>query len=148
MKITLDTNVLIRSHGRAKGAARRVLEWIERSEHELVLSQSMIYELEEVLGYPQVRKVTGLTDEEMASYVAYVVKLAKLVDLGKPAVFSFHDVDDWMVLRTAIEGEVDVLCTLDGHFRHPSLAPVYKHHGIEVMTDVELLTRLRRTVTE
>ena len=90
MKITLDTNVLIRSHGRAKGAARRVLEWIERSEHELVLSQSMIYELEEVLGYPQVRKVTGLTDEEMASYVAYVVKLAKLVDLGKPAVFSLQ----------------------------------------------------------
>ena len=123
MRITLDTNVLIRSHCRANGVARRLLECIERGPHVLVLSQTLLYEVEEVFGYPRVRRLTGLTGAQVTIYITHLANLAKLVDIGRPEPFAVHDIDDWMVLRTAIQGKVDVLCTMDGDLRHPSSDP-------------------------
>ncbi len=142
MKITLDTNVLLRAHQNSHGPATALLKLIlER--HELVWSQSMSYELEEALHYPQVRRMTQLTDEQIVQYVELVAKSSRLVDLGKPRPFALNDVDDWMVVRTAIAGEVQVLCTLDEKLISSYMKPVFESYDILVMTDVALLKLLR-----
>jgi hypothetical protein len=40
-------------------------------------------------------------------------------------------------------GGANVLCTLDRHFRDPQVLQYCAEHGIEVMSDIELLQRLR-----
>jgi predicted nucleic acid-binding protein len=57
VRITLDTNVLLGGHTDGPGEARQVLVRILRGGHQLVMSQTMFYELEEVLRYPQIKSL-------------------------------------------------------------------------------------------
>lgn len=142
MKITLDTNILVRGNQNASGPSRRLLDLIVGSEHILVLSQNLLYELEEVLRYPHVKRLTQLTEGQIAEYVGFLTEAAELVDVGPPIPFATPDADDWMVLRTAIHGDVDVLCSLDRHLWRDDLASIYEHYHFRVMTDLELLRLL------
>ena len=96
-----------------------------------------------MLRYPQIRRLTRLTERQIAEYVGFLSEVAELVDIGPPIPSPTPDTDDWTVLRTAIHGDVDVLCSLDGHLRRNDLAGIYEHYNINVMTDVELLRLLR-----
>lgn len=142
MKITLDTNILVRANQNVSGPSRSLLELITGSEHILVLSQNLLYELEEVLRYRHIKRLTRQTEGQIAEYVDFLSEVAELVDIGPPIPFATPDADDWTVLRTAIHGDVDVLCSLDGHLRRADLASVYEHYHFNVMTDVELLRLL------
>jgi uncharacterized protein len=135
MKLTLDTNVLLRAHRNASGPSQQILTEISTGRHELILSQPMLYELEEVMRYPRIRAMTKLTDAQIADHIDRVTSLCTLVDVGIPRTFGIRDVDDWAVIRTAIQGGVQVLCTGDRHLRHPSLRAVYEKHKIEVLRE-------------
>src|SRR4051812_20498825 len=104
MKVTLDTNVLLRAHRKASGPPRRILDEILRGRHQLILSQTMLYELEEVLEYPHIRALTKLTPAEVVVHIDYLARICTLVDLGSPRAFGIRDADDWPVIRTAISG--------------------------------------------
>jgi predicted nucleic acid-binding protein len=56
-----------------------------------------------------------------------------------------NDQEDDPVLETALHGRVHVLCTLDRHFQHRAVLENCRKQGIEVLTDAELLIRLRET---
>jgi putative PIN family toxin of toxin-antitoxin system len=143
VRITLDTNILVRGHQNASGPCRSLLNLIVESNHILVLSQSLLYELEEVMRYPRVRKLTGLSEAQSGEYVGYLAGVAELVDIGQAVPFSTPDADDWVVLRTAIQGDADILCSLDRHLWRPELAGVYEQYRITLVADVQLLNLLR-----
>ena len=142
MRITLDTNVLLRAHRNASGPPHRILQEILHRPHELILSQTMLYELEEVFAYPHIKKLTKLSSAEIADYLDELARFAILVDIGRPQPFGIRDVDDWTVVRTAISGRASVLCSGDRHLRHWSLTPIYEQYNIEVLDEIELLTRM------
>jgi putative PIN family toxin of toxin-antitoxin system len=143
VRITLDTNILVRGHQNAAGPCRSLLKLIVESDHILVLSQSLLYELEEVMRYPRVRRLTGLTEAQITEYVEYLAGVAELVDIGHAVPFSTPDADDWVVLRTAIRGDADILCSLDRHLWRPELVAIYEHYRITLIADVQLLKLLR-----
>lgn len=58
-----------------------------------------------------------------------------------PVVLS--DPNDDPVIYAAVAGKANVLCTLDQHFFDPDVARFAKGYGIQIVTDVELLSRLR-----
>jgi hypothetical protein len=47
------------------------------------------------------------------------------------------------VIATAVQAESQVICTLDRHLRTPAVIQYCQQRGIEVLTDVELLDRLK-----
>ncbi len=49
------------------------------------------------------------------------------------------DPDDDPVVYTAVDGQADVLCTLDRDLFQPNVAAFCREKHIAVMTDVELL---------
>jgi hypothetical protein len=57
----------------------------------------------------------------------------------------FADQEDDPVLETALHERVHVLCTLDRHFHHRAVLESCRKRDIEVLTDAELLIRLRET---
>jgi hypothetical protein len=59
----------------------------------------------------------------------------------EPVVLA--DPADDPVVYTAISGGADVLCTLDRHFYAPQVMSFCGKHGIEIMSDVDLLQSLR-----
>jgi putative PIN family toxin of toxin-antitoxin system len=141
VKITLDTNVLLRTHQKAFGPARRLLNKIKDQGHELVLSAAILYELEEVMNDPRIRRLMQLTDGEVADYIGALCEMCTLVDIGTPLPSSSQEID-WTIVTTAIAGEVDVICSCDRALHDANLERVYRRARIEVVTDIELLKRL------
>lgn len=90
------------------------------------------------------RKIHGLSDEDIDGYVQHVQAAALVVDV--PAITSgivTRDPDDDPIIATAVTGQAEKLCTRDRHLRHPNVRAYCSTHGFEVVTDIELLHILR-----
>jgi len=73
MRVVLDTNILVRAHANAKGPARDLLLLVAgASEHTLLLSPFLLRELERVLGYQRVQRISRLTGDENIEYLRYL----------------------------------------------------------------------------
>ena len=144
MRITLDTNVLVGGHEGASGEARQILVRILRGGHQLVLSQSILYELEEVLHYPRVKDLFALTDGQIRLYVELLAEAAELVDIGQPVPLPLTDHDDWPVLRTAIEGVADIICSNDGGFHKAPVIDFCVQYDLRIMKPGALLRYLKQ----
>src|SRR5687767_9100156 len=99
----------------------------------------------EIMRYERVRKIHGMSDAETNRYIADIALVAE--DIESPASVTplvIVDPDDDAVVATAITGKADVLCTLDRHLFHPDVMEHCRQRGVDVLTDVELLARLRK----
>ena len=145
MRVVLDTNVLVRATKSGKGPARELLFCFQPPEPVLLLSAWMLNELRRVLTYPRVAAQHRLTPQELEEFVTGLSQVAEMVQLpeigGEASITT--DPEDMPVLQTAIIGEAQVLCTLDRHFYSPAVLAYCGQHGLEVMGDAELLSRLR-----
>ena len=140
MRIVLDTNILARANPRSKSVARVLLLTIlESAEHVLVVSPFLLRETERVLNYPRLQRLWPLTPFDIQALQDF----AELVNPQGGRRLVPNDQEDDPVLKTAMHGRVDVLCTLDRHFHHRADLESCRKQGIEVLTDVELLIRLR-----
>ncbi|HYL76300.1 MAG TPA: putative toxin-antitoxin system toxin component, PIN family [Bryobacteraceae bacterium] len=142
MRIVADTAVLVRMNVKAAGPARLVLERIAGGPHELVLSTFLLQEVERVLNYPRMQALYALTPAEIREQIEQFVSVAQILDpiVREPVVLN--DPDDATVIYTAVDGQADILCTLDRHFYAPGVIEFCRNHGISVMNDIELLRSL------
>ena len=148
MRITLDSTVLVRANQRATGPARALLlELLDRG-HRLVLSASILEEMERVLHYPRLLKRFGLTETEITQLVAFLAASAEIVEVDEMLTASIRDPDDVHILQTAIGGKVDYLCTLDEHFRETPVVEFCSNRGITVISDLDLLRLVREAPIE
>ena len=144
MRITVDSNVLVRAATSPQGPALRLLDIILGS-HTLVLSRFILDEVERVLMYPRLRFRYGITPAEAARFARALGDVSHLVEpsIASPVVLS--DPDDDAVLYTALDGKADILCTLNTkHFGAYLVQSFCNRHGIRVMGDVETLRELEK----
>lgn len=144
MRVVLDTNILTRAASPSRGPARRLLDLLTSEPQVLVLSPFLVSELSRVLRYDRVRAVHGLDDAGIDAYLASVERAGILVDpspKGSDSIVA-SDPDDDAIVRTAIAGSADVLCTLDRHLRQPSVVEYCLRRGVRVLTDSQLLREL------
>jgi putative PIN family toxin of toxin-antitoxin system len=102
----------------------------------------MLYELEEVLHYPRIRRLYGLREDQIRSYLDLLVDVADLADLREPLEIPLADRDDWMVLRTAIEGNAEFLCSSDKGFFGPPVVSFCAIYDLRIVRPAELLLLL------
>ena len=65
MRILLDTAILIRAHENATGLARDLLLGIIESDHVLLISSEMFFELARVPRYPRMVALHGLSENRI-----------------------------------------------------------------------------------
>ena len=143
MKIVLDTTILVRAHERTHGLARELLTNILGSEHRLLLSNEMLYELARVLRYPRLQEFYGLTEDMVFEYVKLLRRSSEIVILDPLVVAPIRDVNDIIVMQTAIIGEADMLCSNDEDFFDTPASEYLRKMDIAVLDDVALMHRLR-----
>jgi putative PIN family toxin of toxin-antitoxin system len=144
MRIVLDTNILARANPHSKGVARIVLLAIlESADHVLVLSPFLLRETERVLNYPRLQALWPLTPVDIEQYTQALQDFAELVNPKITRRIVPNDQEDDPVLETAFSGRAHVLCTLDRHFRDRTVLEDCREHGVQVLTDLELLSILR-----
>lgn len=147
MRVVLDTNVLVRATKSAAGPARRLLATLSLAPHTVVTSSGLLAELMRVLEYPRLRAQHRLSRLEIEAFIAALFRIVEVVPLepGKTGSTVPADPEDDLVIRTAVQGKADVVCTLDRHFQHPEVRAFCAPRGIQILSDVELLRILAET---
>jgi putative PIN family toxin of toxin-antitoxin system len=143
VKIVLDTTILVRANERSHGLARELLANIVDSEHILLLSNEMLHELARVLRYPRLREFYGLTEDLVFEYVKFLRQSSEIVTLDPLVIAPVRDVNDIIVMQTAIIGEADILCTKDEDFFENPACEYLRNLGVAVLDDIDLIHRLR-----
>ncbi|HEY5175772.1 MAG TPA: putative toxin-antitoxin system toxin component, PIN family [Terriglobales bacterium] len=118
MRIVLDTTILVRATESSHGLAR-------------------------VLRYPRLQAFYGLTEERTYDFVRYLHDVAEIVSLTPLLAMPIRDVNDIVVMQTAVIGEANILCTRDEDFYDPVAKGFLSKVGITVMDDISLMHRLR-----
>ncbi len=112
------------------------------STHQLVLSPFILGEVGRVLAYSRMQQALQITTEEIHAHVAYLRRIARLVDVevGMPVVLN--DPNDDPIVYTAVCAGADVLCARDRDFYASNVVAFCRRYGIDVMDEVRLLRRL------
>lgn len=143
MRIVLDTAILVRAHDGPKGLARDLLLSLIKSDHILLTSDEMLYELAKVLRYPRMLAIHGLSESRIFDYIGFLREAMEIVRTNPLLITPIRDVNNAVIMQTAIIGEADVLCTRDQDFFEPPAEPFLRKAGIEVIDDIALIQRLR-----
>jgi putative PIN family toxin of toxin-antitoxin system len=106
LRITLDSNILVRAVASPQGPALRLLDIVLRS-HTPVLSRFILDEVERVLLYPRLQARYRITAKEAARFTGNLANVAHLVEpaIVRPLVLS--DPADDAVLYTAADGKAE-----------------------------------------
>ena len=143
MRIVLDTAILVRGHGSSKGLARDLLIDVVESDHILLPSNEMLYELARVLRYPRMLALHGLSEKRIYDYVGFLREAAEIVVPNPLLVTPIRDVNDAVVMQTAVIGAADILCSKDRDFFELPAEEFLRKAGIAVLDDISLMHRLR-----
>jgi putative PIN family toxin of toxin-antitoxin system len=142
VRLTLDSNILVRAVASPQGPALRLLDIILEA-HTLVLSRFILDEVERVLLYPRLQARYQITASEAARFTQNLADVAHMVEpvVARPLVLS--DPADDPILYTAADGKADVLCTRNiRHFDGADVQSFCAARGIRVMTDLDVLREL------
>lgn len=131
MKITVDTNILI-SATFWYGDSFRILERVENKEIELVLSNEIIREYEEVLAYAEIQEKIQGKQLTMKQTVQKIQTMTTLVHPSEKVNIIKDDPDDNAVLECALEGKVKHIITNDKH-----LLKLKEFREIKIITPAE-----------
>lgn len=145
MRITCDTNVLVRAAVSPGGPARATLDLVTVPPHVLVLSEHILVEVRRALGYDRIRSRFAVSDGDIDEFVNLLRALADIVTVPATVPPLSTDPEDDPIIATVLAGNGEVLCTLDRHFRQPLMRAYCATHAVRVLTDVELPVELRRS---
>jgi putative PIN family toxin of toxin-antitoxin system len=144
LRIVLDTAILSRAHPLATGPARALLELILERGDVLIMTESILAELDRAMRYPRMVKHSGLSPREITEYVASVKRSTDMLTIFSAPIPPISDPDDVHVIQAAICGKADFLCTLDKHFFEEPVPDFCADRGITVITDIDLLKKVRQ----
>lgn len=143
MRIVLDSNILVRAFVSSQGVARNLLLTILASDHTLILSNEILFEAARVLRYPRLLAAHGESEETVYEFTGWLREAAEIVVLDPLAPAPIRDRNDIFVLQTALSAEADVVCSGDRDFFEPPASIFLASSGIEVLTDAQLLRKLK-----
>jgi len=103
----------------------------------------MLHEVARVLRYPRLMAVHGMPEKQIYEFVDFLRETAEMVSLNPFFAAPIRDVNDIIVVQTAVVGEADVICTRDRDFFDPQASAYLQKLGIAVMDDVALIKHLR-----
>jgi predicted nucleic acid-binding protein len=75
---------------------------VVESDHILLLSNEMLYELARVLRYPRMLAVHGLSENRIYDYVGFLREAAEIVAPNPLMITPIRDVSDRVVMQTAV----------------------------------------------
>ena len=119
MRVAVDTAILIRANSKAVGPARALLQAIQDSGSQLILSPYVLAELDRVLRYPRIQSLYHLSEGDIWKYLRDLESYSDVVEPAEGSTIVLADPNADPVVYTALAGQADVLCTVDNHFYEP-----------------------------
>jgi predicted nucleic acid-binding protein len=92
---------------------------------------------------PRMLALHGLSESRVYDYVGFLRRVSEIIRPNPLLITPIRDINDTVVMQTAIIGEANVLCTKDQDFFEPPAEPFLREVGIVVLDDIDLMQRLR-----
>lgn len=138
-RAVLDANVLVSAILSPKGTPAKVLTAWQAEQFHLVLSETVLDEIDHVLRYPRIVRRHRWSEGRLQGFIEDLAHLAIMT----PGVVHFtviaEDPPDDRYLECAIEGEAEYIVSGDQH-----LLDLAEYQGISIVTPRVFLNILRR----
>ena len=135
----LDTSVLVAGLRSRFGASNALLARVARGELLPLATTSLFLEYEEVLLRPEHRLATGMSEGDVAGFLAALASASEGVDLHFQWRPQLSDPADEMVLEAAINGRADALVT----HNVSDFAEAGRRFGLRILTPGDLLKEMK-----
>jgi putative PIN family toxin of toxin-antitoxin system len=139
LRAVIDTNVFLSSLWSTRGAAFDIFAQLRQGRWQIVLSNHLLFEYEEV-GKRNADKM-GLSLQDIDDVLDAVCSTAEHRQLEPAWIPRLSDPDDEPLLQMAAEAEVPIIVTYNLVHLKPA-----ESFGIEVLTPVRFLAKLKTTV--
>jgi putative PIN family toxin of toxin-antitoxin system len=138
LRAVIDTNVFLSALWSTRGAAFEVFSMLRRGEWQILLSNHLLFEYEEV-GKRNAAEM-GLTLEDIDNVLDALCIAAEERQLEPDWIPRLSDPNDEPLLQLAVEGQVPIIVTRNERHLKPA-----RDFGIEVLTPAEFLAKVRGT---
>ena len=138
MSVVLDTNVLVSAFLSPKGGPAQILAQFRAEAFAMVVSQPLLDEYQQALGYERVRALYGLTAEEIRQQMADL-RAAALFVTPTVSVKVVSDPDDNMLFAAAMAGHAEIIASGDA-----AVQAVKAYQGIRVLSPALFLALLEQ----
>ena len=139
LRAVIDTNVFLSALWSTRGAAFEIFSTLRRGHWQIVLSNHLLFEYEEV-GKRNAAEME-LTLEDIDAVLDALCTTAEHRQLEPDWIPRLKDPDDEPLLQLAVEGQVPIIVTRDQRHLKPAL-----NFGIEVLTPAEFLAKQKEKV--
>ena len=139
-RVVLDTSVLVAALRSDRGASRVLLIGALEGEYTLLASVPLMIEYEAVTTRAEHMEAARLSERDvqtMLDALATVIEPIRLAYLWRPML---RDTADDMVLETAVNGQAQMLVTLNRR----DFEPAARRFNLEIVSPAEAVTSLRR----
>jgi len=134
----IDTNVFLSALWSRQGAAYEIFADLRREGWQIVLSNHLVFEYEEVAKRNAARM--GLTLEDVDDVLDTICAAAEQRQLEPAWVPRLSDPDDEPLLQLAVEAKVPLIVTRNIHHLKPA-----ENFGIELLSPAEFLAQLKKS---
>jgi putative PIN family toxin of toxin-antitoxin system len=121
------------------GNAAEIVRRFHEELFDLVLSEAILAEFQEVMAYDRLRRRHRFSDEEISAIMADFIELATMVEPAEQVSVVRDDPDDDKFLEAAIAGEAEFIVSGDHH-----LLQLRTYRGIRIVTPATFLVLLRQ----
>jgi putative PIN family toxin of toxin-antitoxin system len=108
-RAVLDTSVIVAAMRSRKGASNQLIEAVGRGRLRPLITTALFLEYEEVLGRPEHRLVTGMSEADVEGFLAAFASAAEPVEVSFRWRPRLGDSNDELVFEAAVNGSADAL---------------------------------------
>jgi putative PIN family toxin of toxin-antitoxin system len=143
VRIVVDSNILVSAFLKPNGLAGRMLLGIIDRGHSLLLSNEILHEVARVLRCPRMIKLHGEDEGAVYDFVGWLRIVGEGIARDALIQAPIRDENDIFIVQIALSGGAEILCTCDRDFFEPPASIFLESRGIEVLTDAQLMRRLK-----
>ena len=135
MRAVLDTSILVAGLRSRLGASNRLLALVAEGRCIPLVTTTLFLEYEDVLLRAEHRLATGMSERDIAGFLAAFASAAEPVEVRFTWRPQLSDPADELVLEAAVNGRADVIITHNRKDFHPAL----RAFGIAVKVPAQIL---------
>lgn len=139
LRVVLDTSVLVAGLRSKQGASNALLVLVAEQEVKPLVTTPLFLEYEEVLLRAEHRLVTGMSEADVASFLAALASASEGVEVHFQWRPQLSDPADEMVLEAAINEHADALVT----HNIADFAEAARRFGLRVVAPGNILKELK-----
>jgi putative PIN family toxin of toxin-antitoxin system len=140
MRVVVDTSVLVAGLRSRLGASNRLLTLVAEGRCIPLVTTAVFLEYEDVLLRPEHRLATGMSERDVAGFLAALASAAEPVDVHFMWRPQLSDPADELILEAAVNGQAEAIVTHNVRDFHP----VLRMFGIPVKTPAQVLKELSK----